>query len=280
MLLYTVFLTSLISLRIKVLGVVIFSMASFLLVALSTVEPLVLFGVACASIASGFGEVTFLSFTAHYDKSTVVGWSSGTGAAGVAGALIYAGFRTFLSPKVTILIQICIPLIMLVTYLFVLGPRQSSLVSAPSHIPNQENDSQEEENKGEHSTDKMPLLKPDSSDTTKKAFDLRKVQLFNKEEAKHWVAHIKYIPHLFKYMVPLFLVYFSEYAINQGFFELLYNPNTHLGGYCLDQRSQYGWLQVMYQVGVFISRTSVTVIYIKYYWIFALLQVKGLALHG
>ncbi len=70
------------------MGVVICNLASFTIVALSTNEVLVLFGVVCASIGSGFGEITFLSLTTRYHKSTLSGWSPGTGAAGVAGALI------------------------------------------------------------------------------------------------------------------------------------------------------------------------------------------------
>jgi len=62
-----------------VLVVVLASLISFVLVGLALNEPLVLLGVVCASISSGFGEITFLSFTACYDKSTVTGWSSGTG---------------------------------------------------------------------------------------------------------------------------------------------------------------------------------------------------------
>jgi battenin len=65
--------------RIRILGTVGFSLASFLLVGLGNVTGLIIFGVACASLSSGFGEMTFLSFTARYDKSTVSGWSSGTG---------------------------------------------------------------------------------------------------------------------------------------------------------------------------------------------------------
>ena len=99
-------------------------------------------------------------------------------------------------------------------------------------------------------------------------------ELFHREEAEHWLSHVKYIPRLFKYMLPLFVVYFAEYAINQSFFELLYNANTHLGGYCLDQPAQYRWLQVIYQVGVLISRSSVSILYIKHYWVLSLLQVS------
>jgi hypothetical protein len=65
--------------RIRILGTVGFSLASFLLVGLGNVTGLIIFGVACASLSSGFGEMTFLSLTARYDKSTVSGWSSGTG---------------------------------------------------------------------------------------------------------------------------------------------------------------------------------------------------------
>ena len=50
---------------------------------------LIIFGVACASLSSGFGEMTFLSFTARYDKSTVSGWSSGTGVSQVLRYLLY-----------------------------------------------------------------------------------------------------------------------------------------------------------------------------------------------
>ena len=57
----------------------IFSALSFILVGLSLSVAVVIFGVACASIGSGLGEITFLSFSAHYDKSTVSAWSSGTG---------------------------------------------------------------------------------------------------------------------------------------------------------------------------------------------------------
>ena len=60
-------------------GTVIFSLISFLLVGLGLHPGLIILGVVCASIGSGFGEITFLSLTARYDKSTVSAWSSGTG---------------------------------------------------------------------------------------------------------------------------------------------------------------------------------------------------------
>ena len=69
------------------------------------------------------------------DRSTVAGWSSGTGtilccihftimlivhftgAAGVGGALVFTALSTFLDTRVSILIQLVMPLVMLLRYL-------------------------------------------------------------------------------------------------------------------------------------------------------------------
>lgn len=89
-----------------------------------------------------------------------------------------------------------------------------------------------------------------------------------------------------KFMIPLGLVYLFEYFINQGTvrlytiksvtlvnmiefqFELINFENIFL-----DHSSQYHWLQVDYQIGVFISRSSVNIFHIKQIWIMAVLQV-------
>ena len=65
--------------RIRVLIQVAFSLASFLFVGLGSSVHLVIFGVVCASISTGFGEITYLALTAYYHKSAVAAWSSGTG---------------------------------------------------------------------------------------------------------------------------------------------------------------------------------------------------------
>lgn len=39
---------------------------------------------------------------------------------------------------------------------------------------------------------------------------------------------IKYVPKLFKYMIPLTLVYFLEYFINQGLVRCIYDLNNFL----------------------------------------------------
>lgn len=105
---------------------------------------------------------------------------------------------------------------------------------------------------------------------------------------------ISYIPSLLKFMIPLGLVYFFEYLINQGLvsflhdiryiwflshvilinrldcfqFELVYFENIWL-----THAEQYRWYQVIYQLGVFISRTSVNIFPIEKIWILTILQV-------
>lgn len=70
-----------------------------------------------------------------------------------------------------------------------------------------------------------------------------------------------------KYMIPLALVYFAEYFINQGLFELLYFKNT-----VLTHAEQYRWYQMLYQAGVFVSRSSVKCLPVRRIWILAFLQ--------
>uniref|UniRef100_A0A1B0AKK2 Battenin n=1 Tax=Glossina palpalis gambiensis TaxID=67801 RepID=A0A1B0AKK2_9MUSC len=78
---------------------------------------------------------------------------------------------------------------------------------------------------------------------------------------------LAYIKKLVKYMLPLGLVYLFEYFINQGLFELIYFQNT-----VLDGASQYRWLNVAYQIGVFVSRSSVNIFQFEKIWLTSVFQ--------
>lgn len=101
-----------------------------------------------------------------------------------------------------------------------------------------------------------------------------------------------------KFMIPLGLVYLFEYLINQGLvsfnefelkivvyyyifvyyiqnifqFELVYFEKIWL-----THAEQYRWYQVLYQLGVFVSRTSVNLFPIEKIWILTVLQVYKVA---
>lgn len=77
----------------------------------------------------------------------------------------------------------------------------------------------------------------------------------------------KIIKSVLKYMLPLAVVYFAEYFINQGLYELIYFPNI-----AMSHSAQYRLYQMLYQAGVFVSRSSVRCFKIRHIWILACLQ--------
>ncbi|XP_071438903.1 battenin isoform X2 [Hetaerina americana] len=219
---------------------VIFQAAGYILVALST-KQWAIFGVVCTSFAAGLGEVTFLSYTTYFKENVVSPWSSGTGGAGIVGALSYAGLRSLhLSSSESLLIMLFVPALEAVVFVFLLKhPGKISVCNAPTD------------------DELRSMMKNLSSEPDA---PVSNVKLTLKEK-------IKFAPTLLKYMVPLVLVYFFEYFINQGIFELIYFPNIWL-----DCQSQYRWLQVDYQVGVFISRSSLNCFQFRWLWLLAVLQ--------
>ncbi|OWF41561.1 battenin-like [Mizuhopecten yessoensis] len=221
------------SYRFKVSTVTLFCFLSFILVGFSQGIWMSITGVVCASIGGGLGEVTYLSYSAFFHRNVVSAYSSGTGGAGVFGALVYAGLTTAgLSPKATTLCMVIIPVIMAVNFFLV--------VKKPLGHSTPESDSS------------LLLM-----EETKKS---KRIEL----SAKQKVALV--VP-LLKYMVPLMLVYFAEYFINQGLHEILYFNNIWL-----TKAEQYRWYQVDYQLGVFISRSSVNLLEIKKLWFLPVLQ--------
>lgn len=121
-------------------------------------------------------------------RNVISAWSSGTGAAGVAGAMTYAALiYVRFSPKSTLLLMLLVPLLQLITFCFVLQePNRtwttlSSASSATSLIDQT------------YDHDASVLQPP-------LGFSQR----------------IRYFPKLLKYILPLFVVYLGEYFINQG----------------------------------------------------------------
>lgn len=57
-------------------------------------------GIVSASLSSGLGEVTFLSYSSKFHRSVVSGWSSGTGAAGLVGELTSCCWRSLSDRRV------------------------------------------------------------------------------------------------------------------------------------------------------------------------------------
>uniref|UniRef100_A0A914RQU4 Battenin n=2 Tax=Parascaris TaxID=6254 RepID=A0A914RQU4_PAREQ len=191
-------------------------------------------GVIFASLGSGLGEITYLSLTPFFGRNAISAWSSGTGGAGVIGALSYAGLTepklANLSPKAALLVMLVVPVIF------------------ASAIP------ESKAAKG----DKKRKMRSYSSTVTDGTLKQRQLSLTEKlltiiAYFYHYVhAELRPIRYdslkkyekkkqlqpLLKFMIPLMLVYLGEYLINQGI--------------------------VLYQVGVFISRSSINLIRLPY----------------
>uniref|UniRef100_A0A8C9TP10 Battenin n=1 Tax=Scleropages formosus TaxID=113540 RepID=A0A8C9TP10_SCLFO len=222
----------------RVLTCVATATASFLLVSFSSTVGMSILGVIFASMSSGLGELSFLSLTVFFDGSVLGGWGSGTGGAGVIGAFLYSAFtQAGLSPRTTLLIMLVVPVVMTISYYFL-------LVFPP-------------------------------------AFSQCSVQGVRMHCAKYqtltgyWLLSVccclrglgSRIQGLVKFIVPLGLVYFAEYFINQGLLELLFFPASFLS-----HAEQYRWYQTLYQIGVFVSRSSLFCVKIRRVWIMSVLQ--------
>ncbi|PAV71272.1 hypothetical protein WR25_03064 [Diploscapter pachys] len=237
----------------RAFAVILLQAASYFVVAYSNSIAMSLVGVCLSSFGQGIGEITFLAMSAHYPPSTVGAWSSGTGGAGLIGSFSYALLTEpkmgNLSPKTTLLIQLFIPALYAVAYFLILTSAKT--IYAPTFnpktwiVPS-----------GYYISSSITAVSEvanlDSNDITRNSgsdgeyTEQRKLNLFQRLEL---------IVPLIPLMAPLAVVYFAEYMINQGLTELIFF-NCAKGAH-LTQASQYRWYQVLYQLGVFLSRSSI-----------------------
>lgn len=219
---------------------------SFLITAFSIANWMTFFGVICASLSSGLGEVTFLSYSSFFDKDSVSTWSSGTGGAGLIGALSYASLTHVMGQRTALLVMLVVPVVMSITFWIIIQHPTPSCGGCKGNLCGSEF---------------QPMLQ-DSIELSVKKTDII---------PRHYSFHEKLalIKPLLKFMVPLGFVYFAEYFINQGLMELLYFRNASSW---LTHKDQYRWYQVDYQFGVLISRSSVNFFQIKKLWLLPLLQ--------
>ncbi|KAI5862240.1 Batten's disease protein Cln3, partial [Durotheca rogersii] len=228
-------------------------------------------GVVFASLSSGGGELSFLGLTHYYGHMSLAAWGSGTGAAGLVGAGLYVALTDWFNFGVrnSLLASAFLPLVMLVSFFCILprgplhqGQRRKEYQSLPDGDPAP--DDVEDDFPSTETT--SSLLSPESGSGTNRADSLSQFQA-NMRRAKLL---------FFPYMLPLLLVYVAEYTINQGVSPTLLYPleSTPFTEY-RDFYPMYGFL---YQLGVFVSRTSIAFVRIRHLYIPSFLQVGNLVL--
>ncbi|XP_078126443.1 battenin [Sander vitreus] len=243
----------------RVLFCTIMAATSFLLVSFSSAVWMSILGVIFASISAGLGELSFLSLTVYFSRDVLGGWGSGTGGAGVAGAVLYTILTQIgLSPQITLLIMLVVPFAMLFSYFF--------LLVLPPSLPQWK--SRDTEYTAVGSEDRQRLMDDSEEEEQEKSTsEERTTGPLTLTEKLH------VIKGLLRFVLPLGLVYFAEYFINQGLMELLYFPK-----FSLSHAEQYRWYQMLYQVGVLVSRSSLCCFKCRKLWTLSLLQVLNAVL--
>lgn len=213
-----------------------------------------LIGVVLASLSSGGGELSFLGLTHYYGQVSLAGWGSGTGAAGLVGAGLYVILTEWwmFSVRDSLLFSAFLPAIMLFSFFVILPHEQMAATVKYNAVPEREDDV---DDTPASSTLLVPAVNTGNSFET----NIRR-------------AKALFMP----YMVPLLLVYIAEYTINQGVSPTLLFPIE--SSPFKEYRGFYPFYGFLYQLGVFISRSSTPFIRIHRLYIPSFLQVGNLVL--
>lgn len=217
---------------------------SFLLVAFGSGSLAVrLLGVACSSLQSGLGEASMLALTAKYrSRSALTAWSSGTGMAGVFGYGYTAFFRYALGTSLkTLLLWANLLTVCWASSYWLLGPpapepSTSDGEGAAEVLLLDNGDANDGEDAG-------ALVLNDGGPAGSRSLDI---------DSMSFASRFRLVKSLWRYMVPLFVVYFAEYAMQSGTWAVIGFPVMDK-----DAREKfYTGANWAYQVGVFLSRSS------------------------
>lgn len=259
-----------ISYPIRIFSIIIMSFSGMLLVVNSSLHVCLL-GIALASVSSGFGEVTFLQLTHYYKEMSLNGWSSGTGAAGLVGSGVYLVMTSLfhVSTELSLLIYSILPL----TFLFYFQLKHNEYIK-------HNNDTAEpvlhEEVDGS-SDGNSTLINSHVDDSINIFIDpntLEYAQTHIKDTLRK--LHELILP----YMLPLTSVYIFEYLINQAVSPTLLFPINELESSVIlhHYRDMYVTYSMIYQFGVFISRSTAGYFRLKNLYMLSVLQFLNLLL--
>ncbi|KAI0224948.1 battenin CLN3 protein [Massospora cicadina] len=230
----------------RIVMVVLAAVLSLLVVAFGGSLAVQLMGIVVASAGSGLGEITFLALASFYPHDVVSPWSSGTGGAGVAGSLAYLALSTWfgVQPSHSLLVCALAPTLMFFSYF--------KLMSHP-HL----------------TVESTRLARFVGAETSEPA------ALNPRPETLPIAERIKLVTGLVPvYMLPLLLVFWAEYTINQGVAPVLLFPLNETPFRAL--REHYVYYQFLYQLGVFVSRSSSFWLPITRLWALAVAQLVTL----
>ncbi|KAG5421931.1 BTN1 [Candida metapsilosis] len=237
--------------KVRLYSLVGLSSCGMLLISLTSQQSIgtKIFGIMLASLSSGMGEVSFLQLTHFYTDGTVnsdsslgiSGFSSGTGGAGLCGSFLFMLMTNVIGMPVTIvllLFAVC-PLGFLATYYLLLPPPTHEYHELGDSLLSEDNEEIEIEIEIGARVSELPTI---STITHHFKTTFEKIK-----------------PLVVPYMIPMCTVYISEYVINQGIAPTLLYPLEDLPrGLFTSYRDIYVVYGFLYQLGVFISRSSIS----------------------
>ncbi|KAI0846518.1 Batten's disease protein Cln3 [Daldinia vernicosa] len=264
---------------LRIIALVVISSLGMFMVALTPPDKSVgvkMAGVIFASLSSGAGELSFLGLTHYYGHMSLAAWGSGTGAAGLIGAGLYVMFTDWFgfSVKDSLLASAFLPVIMFISFFLILPKEplhQDKRAMGYQAVPHRDIRQDEVEDDLSTINATSSLLAPESAIISAN-LPTDGIDALSKLKSKVRRARGLFFP----YMLPLLLVYVAEYTINQGVSPTLLFPlkSTPFKEY-RDFYPMYGFL---YQLGVFISRSSIAFIRIRHLYLPSFLQVGNLVL--
>lgn len=199
-----------------------------------------LFGVVLGSTQQGFGEASFLAYTAFFNsRQALTAWSSGTGIAGIFGYAWVVVFTMGLgaSYEFTLFCAVVLPVVFWLNYIYLFTP--PTIARETNH----------------KSIDKGGVYSPLADTEDSEITDRKSTGELDLSAAAYEMSMKDRIDNtlaLWPFMVPLFVVYFAEYAMQSGVWAAIGFPVD--SDHARDQFYIYSnW---MYQLGVFVSRSS------------------------
>jgi battenin len=238
--------------------------SSFLLVGLGALKGgsigMQLFGVVMGSMQSGLGETSFLALTAFYEPSrkALTCWGSGTGCAGIFGYAWVVCFTIFfkLSFTTTLLSALVLPVAYIANFALVLRPKALKRDEVGGSKLSDEDENMKSSLLSQNGETINPIYNSDIKNSNNSKNNNSNVNNNSSTEdamaAMTLQDKVRNTIALWPFMVPLFVVYFSEYAMQSGVWSAI--------GFPLDSQSArnafYVYGNWTYQVGVFVSRSS------------------------
>ncbi|KAL4820217.1 CLN3 protein-domain-containing protein [Aspergillus spinulosporus] len=226
-------------------------------------------GIILASLSSGIGELSFVGLTHFYGPFSLAAWGSGTGAAGLVGAGAYALATTSLGLRVktTLMASAFLPVVLAVSFFFILPRARIQLGHTVYGDVEEHADDSVLSNDDDGEREGLLGSSTHSAVSLKSTYRVRR---WHRLRANLRRARGLFFP----FMLPLLLVYIAEYTINQGvsptlLFPLKETPFTHF-------RAFYPAYNAIYQVGVFISRSSTPFFRIHDLYLPSILQIINL----